>query len=244
MSDVLRAIERFRTDAGSLLDPPLPLEKALTHCYPVACMHLPGLSVEAIRTFFLRHRGELPMGLHTCRDRRLRGGIVAWGGFGFLFADRDDPESEIRFTLAHEAKHFLQDHLYPRLDLLARFGPDIRPVLDGLRPPTRAERIDALLARADLVRQMHFLDRDTERSPERDTIEADADAFACELLVPSALLRARFPQLLAGEEAVARVEAALIHEFGLPTAPAHDYARAWVGAQGETRTLLHRLGFA
>jgi hypothetical protein len=244
MSDVFAAIKRFRADAGALLTPPIQLEKALTHCYPVSCILVSGLCIDAIRDFLQRHRGSLPPGLHSCRDRNLRGGIVAWGGFGFIFADLADSESEIRFTLAHEAKHFLQDHLYPRLDLLARFGPEIQPVLDGYRSPTRAESIDALLARADLVRQTHFLDRNAILSPELEAIEADADAFACELLAPAAQLHARFPQFFAGQEAVTHIEDALVREFGLPAAPARNYARAWVAEHGGTHNLLHRLGLA
>ena len=49
--------------------------------------------------------------------------------------------------------------LYPRLDLLARFGPRILPVLDGLRFPTLAERVDALLARTTLTQLTRLLDR-------------------------------------------------------------------------------------
>lgn len=244
LPDLFRAVERFRMDAGALLTPPLQIEKALHHCYPVACVLVSGLCIETIRDFLLRHQGELSLSLSNCRDRRLRGGIVAWGGVGFLFADQDDSEPEMRFTLAHEAKHFLMDHLYPRLDILARFGPSIQPVLDGRRPPTHAESIDALLSRTDLIRQTHFLDRDTEPSLEQDALERDADAFACELLAPSALLRARFPRIIISEEAVTEVQQALIQEFGLPASPARSYARLWVGENGENRTLLHRLGLA
>ena len=241
MPDVLRAVERFRAAAGALLEPPLQLEKALTRCYPVSCEFLPALSVQAIRDYLHRHEALLPRALVSCRDRRLRGGIVAQYGYGILFADRDDPEAEIRFTLAHESKHFLMDHLYPRLDLLERFGPDILPVLDGCRLPSRDERIDALLARADLAQQTHLLDRDTRQCPGFETLEADADAFASELLAPAASLRARFPQIFADEEAVTHIQAALVREYALPAVPALNYARAWVAEQGEPRTLLHRL---
>lgn len=242
MSDVLRAVERFRSDAGAaLLEPPLQLEKALTRCYPVSVKFLPALSVQAMRAYLHRHEAALPRALITCRDRRLRGGIVAQYGYGILFVDRDDPEAEIRFTLAHEAKHFLMDHLYPRLDLLERFGPGILPVLDGRRPPSREERIDALLARTDLAQQTHLLDRDTRLSPGFEPLEADADAFASELLAPAASLHARFPRFFGDEETVRQVQEALVREYALPAGPALSYARAWVAVQGEPRTLLHRL---
>ncbi len=242
MSDVYRAVERFRRDARAFLEPPLRLRRALAHCYPVTCELLPALSVQAMRDYLHRHEALLPRALITCRDRRLRGGIVAQYGYGILFADRDDPESEIRFTLAHEAKHFLMDHLYPRLDLLDRFGPGILPVLDGRRLPSREERIDALLARTELSQQTHLLDRDTRLSSNFETIEADADAFASELLAPADSLRVRFPHLFTDEEAVTQVQEALVREYALPEIPALNYARGWVADHGEPRTLLHRLG--
>ncbi|MCW3052305.1 MAG: hypothetical protein JWN14_1475 [Chthonomonadales bacterium] len=245
MPDVLRAVERFRSDAKAVgLEPRLQLEKALVHCYPVSCVFLPALSVQAICDYLRRHEALLPRALVTCRDRRLRGGIVAQYGYGILFVDRDDPEAESRFTLAHEAKHFLADHLYPRLDLLARFGSGILPVLDGHRPPSREERIDALLARTDLAQQTHLLDRETRSSSGFEVVEADADAFASELLAPAASLWLRFPHLFAEESAVTQVHEALVREYALPAGPAMNYARAWVAEQGKPRTLLHRLGLA
>src|SRR3954469_16078732 len=95
-----------------------------------------GLSVARLRDWLAQREAEAPPDLRGCRDRRLRGAVIAWRGFGLVCADAEDAEAERRFTVAHEAAHFLGDHFYPRQDLLHRFGAAIQPVLDGIRPPT------------------------------------------------------------------------------------------------------------
>lgn len=254
MSDMLLAVDRLRDalSAGNVQS--LPLEKALPCIYPVSCVSLPNLTVAGIRAYLERYAIALPTGLVTCRDRRLSGGIVAQYGHGLLFADGQDSDAEIRFTIAHEAKHFLVDHYYPRIDLLERFGDSIRPVLDGHRPPTRAERIDALLARTELAQHTHLLDREPVSQDRNDLgkndmgrnelinqIEANADAFACELLAPAEELAIRWPNLLADGAGVESVRRVLIEEFGLPPAPASQYARIWLASYGKPVTLLHHL---
>ncbi len=244
LSDVLIALKRLRDafNVGNVQN--LPLEKALPRIYPVSCVFLSNLTVTGIGAYLERHAIASPTGLVTCRDRSLSGGIVAQYGHGLLFADSRDSDAEIRFTLAHEAKHCLMDHYYPRIDLMARFGDSIRPVLDGHRPPTRAERIDALLARTELAQHTHLLDREPvspNTSEIVNQIEADADAFACELLAPAEELAIRFPNLLADEEEIESVRQVLIEEFALPPIPARQYARAWLASYGKPITLLHRL---
>lgn len=238
---VLLAVERLRAEIESPPAAPIVPEVALPRRYPVACVLLPALGVAAMRAYLDQRGAALPAYLVACRDRRLRGGIVAWQGYGMLFADADDSEAERRFTLAHEGKHYLMEHLFPRLDLLARFGPTLQPVLDGLRAPTRDERVDALLAHTALAQQTHLMERDANGSPERDALEDDADAFACELIAPGLALKTRFPNVRRDEESVAEVCAALTNQFALPPAPALAYARRWVTARSEPVTLLQRL---
>ncbi|HZP83174.1 MAG TPA: hypothetical protein VFB21_16145 [Chthonomonadaceae bacterium] len=245
MSDYRMTAERLRGEAGVSASLSIEAETLLPRLYPVTCEMLPGLCVSTLRDTLLRHRIALPPALTLCRDRRLRGGILAWHGHGFLFADAEDSPAERRFTFAHEAAHFLQEHLYPRLDLLDRFGESLRPVLDGRRPLTLAERVDALLARTTLTLHTHLLEREEEsRAEEVSAIEASADAFACELLAPRAALLARFPSLIASEESVAEVQAILIADFALPPAPALRYARRFVAEHGQSASLLARLGLS
>jgi hypothetical protein len=212
----------------------------------VATVLLPRLSVSRLRQWLPRHGAEVPPALSTCRDRRLRGAVVAWRGHGLLCVDAEDGEPEQRFTFAHEAAHFLQDHLYPRQDLLERHGFSIQPVLDGLRPPSAEERVDALLGRTSLTLHTHLLERDRDLAPTLrqgvQAAEAAADQFACELLAPTAALDARVRRLRAGENAIVPVCAVLVSEFGLPPVPASMWARRFVERHGEPISLLHRLG--
>ena len=147
MNDYLLTAARLRADAELPEDAALDVEIFLPRLYPVDCVRLEALGVETMRGWLNRHHAVTPPSLAVCNDRPLRGGVIAWRGYGLLFADKNDSPDEIRFTLAHEAHHFLHEHFYPRLDLLNRFGERIRPVLDGERPPVREERIDAILAR-------------------------------------------------------------------------------------------------
>lgn len=262
MGAVFLTAERLRFEAGCEAEVPLDVETLLPRLYPAVCVRISGLSVQALRHWFQRQDLPTPPTLVTCRDRRLRGGVIASRGYGLLFADQDDTPEEIRFTFAHEAAHFLHDHLYPRQDLLRRFGPRIQPVLDGLRPPTRYERIDALLAHADLALHTHLLERDDYSKSDVDSnqcddarnsslgydidsdlerIESEADVFACEILAPHAALCACFPAIALNEEAVTKVHRVLVSDFGLPDTPAEDYARDWVAEYGQPDSLLDRL---
>jgi hypothetical protein len=241
MPNALYTASRLRDSAGSAPDTPLDLQSLLPGLYPADCVLLPGLSVDSLRDWLRRHGAFQPLNLTLCRNRSLRGGIVAWRGCGLLFVDADDPPDEHRFTLAHEAAHYLQDHLYPRLDLLDRFGPSILPVLDGQRSPTREERLDALIARASLTFHTHLLERDASAVADWENREFEADAFACEILAPVAALRSHFTDITQDAAAVETIAAALRETWLLPAMPALTYARTFVAQEGEPVTLLHRL---
>ena len=92
-------------------------------------------------------------------------------------------------------------------------------MLDGHRPPTAAERVDAVLRTLAVGPFAHLLRRDESGRPlsavEREA-EAAADRLAYELLAPADAV---------GEMAdrIALVER-LIHSFGLPPEPAARYA--------------------
>lgn len=238
--DPLSAASRLRREAGFPRDLPLLPERVLPRLYSVDCVVLSGLAVSAIRNWLAGQGVSPPAPLATCGDRRLRGGVIAYAGYGFLFADRDDPEGEQRFTLAHEAGHFLMDHLYPREDLLQRFGESLRDVLDGRRPATLGEEIELLLGRSTLTRHTHLLERDSgwgSPSSPVQASEAAADDFACELLAPCGL--EQFGLLNREADLVV----VLIREFGLPPRPAADHARRLLRRR-HAPTRMRRLGLA
>jgi hypothetical protein len=149
--------------------------------------------------------------------------MVARAGVGILFHDSEEGEPEQRFTLAHEVAHFVLDHWLPRVRALRVFGEAIRPVLNGLRPPTPEESMTALFERVSLEVQGKLMDRDHSGLYSTGKVaesERRADRLAQELLAPAALVIPLVKDV-SEREGVDRV----MSRFGLPRQP----ARAYVG---------------
>lgn len=156
---------------------------------------------------------DLPRGVHGC--------MVWEAGVGVLFHDSEEDEAEQRFTLAHEAAHFVLDHLLPRQRAERVLGSQILPVLDGERPPTPEESMTALFERVCLKPWSNLIHRDASGFyPSGRVAESErrADRLALELLAPAALVT----PLLKGvseEEGAERVRL----RFGLPETVAGAY---------------------
>lgn len=248
---------RLRAAVSAADNVPLDVERTLLAHYPVAIVRLSGLRIAAIKAWLSRHGSVIPSGLVTCADRRLRGGLVAWRGCMVLFVDGDDPEDEQQFTIAHEADHFLGDHLFPRMELLQRLGPSILPVLDGHRPPKRAEEVDALLARASLPQQIHMLRRDALIPAHVHSSEADADSFAREILAPVAAIEQQFRELqmnvgltpyhppanLTACPAANVIADYIVTTYGIPVRHARVHAYKFVAERTAAPNRLRDLGF-
>jgi hypothetical protein len=173
--------------------------------FPVTVIERPGLSLGVIREWLARRSNVVVPG----PDRRVRGCLVAHGGFGFVFVDAADPPAERRFTLAHELAHYLRDVWRPRRRAAAKLGPGITEVLDGRRPPTPDERLHAVLRGLPAGPVVHLLGCGDEESPEVRAAEAAADRLAFELLAPAGAV-----------SGPADLEA----RFGLPPGKAAAYA--------------------
>jgi hypothetical protein len=227
MSVPLQTAERLRDAAQIPHNQPGDPLLTLPRLYPVSIVVVPGLCLRTLCDWLIRH-GVQPSGaLTTCRDRSLRGGILARQGSALIFLDAEDTADEQRYAAAHEGGHFLQDHLYPRQEIIRRLGEQVRPILDGLRPPTLAERVDALLARTSLYQHTHLMDRESGTfplPPEIATIEANADAFACELLAPIAAIEQLFAWTDDRPECQKLLCQQLVTEYGLPPRYAAAYA--------------------
>lgn len=197
---------------------PRELRRAIARALPLGIVELPRLGLRRLAEW-LQAR-EVSCQLGTAGDRPLRAALVALRGHGLIFLDGTDPPDERRFSLAHEAAHFLVDHWWPRQRIERRVGPRALEVLDGDRPPDRVERIDAALAGLSLQLRIHLMERTPSGHIPHAVIaqaEATADALALELLAPEAEARATL------RTARGDLEAALAARFGLPPAVAAAY---------------------
>ncbi len=207
---------RFWAAAGEPPAFPRDLEDAVASLGGITTVRRGGLRVCAVVEYCLARK--VPAAF-AGPDRPLRAALHCWAGVGTVFLDRDDPPDEQRFSFAHELAHFLRDYLAPRRQVAKALGPAAVEVLDGIRPPTPAERLHAVLRNRPLTPHCHFMSRDPAGRPERDDdrrAEADADRLACELLAPAELLH----DMNDRGELVRRLTA----EFGLPASVAAEYA--------------------
>ncbi len=167
---------------------PRPIEQALALKLPVTLVKLPDVTVRSVGAWLRENK-------HSCSfptyENNLMGCLYAFRGFGYIFICGADPVEEQRFTVSHDAAHFIADYWIPRLQVLQALGSSISEVLDGERPPSIVERASAILARVRLGAHWHLLPR-RGREPEDDPYvaraEDRADALGLELVAPKRLV--------------------------------------------------------
>ena len=147
---------------------PHDVRAAVEAALPVTVVELDDVTPGGVGRW-LRDRG-VPNDLEG--DDALRGCLFARRRTAFLFVRADDDPAEMRFTLAHEAAHFLLHHEAVRGDAPAA-------VLDGDRPATEVERLDGALIGRPVRPHVHLYGSEDETRAEND-----ADALAIELLAP------------------------------------------------------------
>jgi hypothetical protein len=219
------------------------VEAAVAWSAPLAVVVLPNLDARRARSWLAERGARLGDG---DADRPLRGLLLAARGVGVVFLDGTLAPADRRFTVAHELGHFLLDYLEPRERVL-REAPSLLEVVDGLRPPTRAERAQALLARVPVGLHAHLLDRDLRgaAAPDVEAAEDAASQFALEVLAPwpAALDAARE---VVGDrrspygELLAEVTLVLAERFALPADRASVRAAATLEALGVRRGFFDR----
>ncbi|NJL55487.1 ImmA/IrrE family metallo-endopeptidase [bacterium] len=221
-----QATDAFWGSVGSIPTLPRNLDRVMSLGYPIALVDLPKLSVYRIEHWFQRH--QIPYRL-LCRDRALCGCIVAAQGHGIIFVSRDDRADEQRFTIAHEVAHYLLDYFYPRQQAHQLFGDDILPVLNGERPPSSLERVDALLGSVSLGVYLDMLPRSAQGDIDQDFVlraEERADRLALELLAPAedVLARVTTTNIVDLFEKTRQAASILVTLYGLPHRIAQKYA--------------------
>src|SRR5207245_5847681 len=126
-----------------------------------------------------------------------------------------------RYTLAHEHRHFHLDYNSPRRRAETILGASILLVLDGDRPPTRAERLHAALSTIHLGVMSHVMERPDEGLPTNIVIDIEnrANRLALELLAPALPLIQLMSQASAPRGFTTRLIYLTQHfttEYGLP----------------------------
>ena len=219
------------------------IEAAVAWSAPLAVVALPNLDARRARGWLAERGVRLDDG---DAGRPLRGLLLAARGVGIVFFDGRLEPADRRFTVAHELGHFLLDYLEPRERVL-REAPSLLEVVDGWRPPTRAERAQAVLARVPIGLHAHLLDRDVHGAavPDVEAAEDAASQFALEVLAPwSAMVDAA--RAMMGDrrspygELLAEVTARLAEQFALPVNRAAVRAAATLEALGVRRGFFGR----
>lgn len=222
-----QAADSFWILAGQVIAPPRNLARVVSHGLPLSVVSLPQLSVARVEHWLARQQAPYRF---LCQNRALCGCAVAARGHGLLFIDSQDDEREQRFTVAHEVAHFLLDYQAPRRRALDLFGESIRAVLDGERPPTKAERIDAVLSRAALGVFTDLMPRSAQGGIDQGSIlraEERADRLALELLAPAEEVLALVSDRAGSSfEQLHWLVEVLRDKYGLPAAVARPYAAA------------------
>ena len=216
---------------------PRDLRSAIPRARQLSVFLIADLSLSRIQGWLRENQVAFAV---NASDRRLRAGLVAWGGHGIAFIDGADSDDEQRFSLAHELAHFLRDYWHPRCQVESRLGSAALEVIDGLRPASVEERFHSLLRFAPIGYHVHLLDRNEDGDPATDDIaiaEDDADRLAYELLAPAEHVIAN----VANWHDRITLQDALVQIYGLPHIQAARYAAVLLPAARRADPLLRQL---
>jgi hypothetical protein len=231
----------FWAEAGESEQFPRNLRYAIANALPLTVVSLPKLR-PSVMSHWLQEQ-SIQCGI-TTRDRALRACLVARYGHGIIFIDGVDPDDEQRFSLAHELAHFLKDYWQPRHTASERLGASVLEVFDGERLPRQEERVHALLAHVKIGYHIHLMERTSDGHLATSTIEAaerNADRLAFELLAPAERVLLETASRSPGQRRE-EIKNILIESYGLPVAPAAQYAALLVPLSLGPESFIRRLG--
>ncbi|MFA5400903.1 MAG: hypothetical protein WC359_10710 [Dehalococcoidia bacterium] len=217
----------FWKAAGGRGEFPCQMEVAVLWALPLAVIKLPRLWVLDVDAWLAKRNIEYQFRIE---NRALHGSLIAYRGYGFVLLNGADSDAELRYSLAHEAAHFLLNYLRPRRKAESILGPTILEVFDGFRPPTIQERIHSILDGIPIGFHIHLMERNTNSMLNLEAImelEDNTDMLAIEMIAPENEVRCRVKRYLNNESSNKPVDIALQllqGEFGLPQAVAEIYA--------------------
>ncbi len=228
----------FWEEAGEQEPFPRNLRRAIAWAVPLTLMFLPRLGVKSV----VARLRELGVACSIDEaDRPLRACLVARRGQGIAFVDGADSEDEQRYSLAHELAHYLRDYWRPREEACKRLGDQVQEVLDGERPPTLQERLDALLRNMPVGFHVHLMHRKKGQiaSGAVAVAEREADLLAYELLAPARLVTTKVKRRGLCRADLLRL---LEMDFGLPSEQARAYSYVLLPVKKAGDPLLRRIG--
>ena len=227
------AVNRFWQQCGETEPFPRNLERSISLALPVTLVKLPHLKLHGIESWFERRGTSFRF---NCRSRAVRGCLIAFGGQGLIFVDGADPDDERRFTIAHETGHFIVDYWLVREMAMAKFGEKIIDVFDGLRRPSIAERVHAMLASTSLGVYTDLMERDEASALARAEVwdmEDRADRVALALLAPPEEVLAEVDTSSADFTQRQEIMMSVLRQrFGLPASITAAYARSLLESIG------------
>lgn len=185
---IIQVAKAFWKKAGGNNLFPCDITGAVNLALPIDIVSLSELSLSKIQDWLTKRKVFLDLEID---DRLLHGFILISRGTGFIFVNGTDTEEERRYTIAHEASHFLLDYKLPRESAVKKLGEGILEVMDGYREPTIEERINGTLTAVSIKPYIHLLEKvgdGTFNNTEILNSENDADELALELLAPNAIV--------------------------------------------------------
>lgn len=211
---------------------PRNLQETAPLALPVSVSVVPTLTTQRVQNALFAITGRTSA---TIQDRRLRGCLVAHRGRGLIFLD-EDRDTALRFAAAHEIAHFVGHYLDRRTLAMARLGPGILEVLDGVREATPAERIGGILAGCPLGVFTDVMERDQGQptSEAASAMEYEADEAAFLALAPIGIAIKR-TLANSGELTHSAVRDCLESDFGLSPIDAGRHAPRVMSAAARSR---------
>jgi Zn-dependent peptidase ImmA (M78 family) len=149
----------------------------------LTCLEVPGLTRD-VAARLLAERGGLQDEDGGERQSPLAGFLYAVGEDGSIFVEESDPVVRRRFSVAHELGHYLL-HFRP---LLARLSAEVGAPVEALDafPQTESESEPDAQPEGQIVLPLIY--DEAHSLPPLPQMEAEANRFAAELLMPAGLV--------------------------------------------------------
>lgn len=181
-------------------------------------------------------------------ERRIHGCLIVGRSGAAILVEKNDDEAQKRFTIAHEAAHFIVEVRRLQERAACKLGHDFTDVLHGLREASPTERIDVWLHNVRTDAFVHFMDRTPSgeygcvRTKDAERL---ADDLAVEILAPRSALIESLSSFgrMDFSESLLTVRHVAERRFGLPTEIAERYANRVVWQLKGGPSTAERFGF-